>query len=625
MLRPRNSTPSDPSEPLRATPHPLSAPMGAYDSDEGDKGHAGPHGHAAPALAAPVPAGLGIATGAAPAGTFPPEVRRRTDEKGLAARRGSGIASLGIGLRGKKGARLGLGHRAWLIVTVVLGLIVFSKLFLPSSPAEPHTHSHPADTHALVPRDYINASRSDPAPFGFCPVFGPGDAVAARRGQFELLRSRLHAGTGARVQRVLQKAMSGAPVTMSILGGSVSACMGAGDDPVSAACYPSRFFSWWQTVFPHPANELTNGATKRTDSAYYAYCNAHHLPDKTDLVLLEFDAADPNDPEWLQHFELLVRSILVRPEMPAVIILGHFSPAVQAQNGFAGPELLHNVVAQFYDVPHISAKGVLYDQYLRAPDKARASFYHDPQLANPEGHDLIADVLISYLMSQICATWAAITGHGFDATALQESIADAAGAPSLLGGVGLRPGMPGQDPGDGASADESALAARFSALKVPLGRISDRPTDVQRFREIEPYCVSASDLINPLPPSLFYGSGWHTYHPPRTAVVEDRHYWYAEQPTSRLRIPLRIGAGDVGIYFMQSPVDKPLGTAKCWVDDNVAGGKTLYGTAEVEEVIATLVLIDRGVSRGSHFVECQLEGEAGDSSPPFKILGVFTT
>ena len=60
-----------------------------------------------------------------------------------------------------------------------------------------------------------------------------------------------------------------------------------------------------------------------------------------------------SDLDWLQHFELLVRSILVRPDTPAIIILGHFSPQIQAQNGFAGPELLHNVVAQFYDVPHI--------------------------------------------------------------------------------------------------------------------------------------------------------------------------------------------------------------------------------------------------------------------------------
>jgi hypothetical protein len=117
-------------------------------------------------------------------------------------------------------------------------------------------------------------------------------------------------GTGARVQRVLNRAMSGAPITISILGGSskstlllrrdwkrklitVSACTGAGDDPVGTSCYPHKFFDWWNTVFPHPANELTNGAVKKTDSAYYAYCNSHHMPDKTDLVILEFDAADP--------------------------------------------------------------------------------------------------------------------------------------------------------------------------------------------------------------------------------------------------------------------------------------------------------------------------------------------
>jgi len=74
---------------------------------------------------------------------------------------------------------------------------------------------------------------------------------------------------------------------------SVSACTGAGDDPVGNSCYPHKFFDWWNTVFPHPANELTNGAVKKTDSAYYAYCNSHHMPDKTDLVILEFDAADP--------------------------------------------------------------------------------------------------------------------------------------------------------------------------------------------------------------------------------------------------------------------------------------------------------------------------------------------
>ena len=62
---------------------------------------------------------------------------------------------------------------------------------------------------------------------------------------------------------------------------------------------------------------------------------------------------------------------------------------------------------------------------------------------------------------------------------------------------------------------------------------------------------------------------------------------YAEHPSSRLRIPLKLGAGDVGIYFLQSPLDKPLGTVKCWVDDNYDGAKELSGTADIEEVMAT--------------------------------------
>jgi hypothetical protein len=40
---------------------------------------------------------------------------------------------------------------------------------------------------------------------------------------------------------------------------------------------------------------------RKTDSAYYAYCAAHHLPDSTDLVILEFDSADPNDHEWVSQ------------------------------------------------------------------------------------------------------------------------------------------------------------------------------------------------------------------------------------------------------------------------------------------------------------------------------------
>lgn len=55
----------------------------------------------------------------------------------------------------------------------------------------------------------------------------------------------------------------------------------------------------------------------------------------------------------MDEFELLIRSILIRPDQPAVLVLGHFSPQVAQANGFAGPDHWHSLVAQFYDIPHI--------------------------------------------------------------------------------------------------------------------------------------------------------------------------------------------------------------------------------------------------------------------------------
>ncbi|TXT03892.1 hypothetical protein VHUM_04315 [Vanrija humicola] len=530
---------------------------------------------------------------------------------------GARVLSL-LGVRRGRG-RFGLSQRAWLALTVVVGFVLFTKLIMTN---DTHTH-HTHDPTFIIPRDYLNNSATDRAPFDFCPVFGPGDAIAARRGQFELLRSRLHLGTGNRVQRVLRKAMSGMPITISVLGGSVTACQGAGDDLVAPECYPHRFYDWWNTVFPHPNNELTNGAVKRTDSAYFAYCSSHHLPDRTDLVILEFDTVDPNDQDWLGHFELLVRSILLRKEQPAVIILGHFSPEVQAQNGFAGPELLHNAVAQFYDVPHITTKGVMYETYLEQPQRTLVSLYTDSELANKEGHDLIADVLISYIMSQICEGWSTLLGHSYNVPSMDSISGESiGGTPVLFGGAGLRQNqVPGQSKEDGATEAEMSVTAD-PGLSVPPMRLNSRPGELEKFRESEPFCVAASDLVNPLPSSIFLGSGWHAYHPSKNSISEHHHYWYADQPTSRLRVPLRIGAGDVGIYYLQGPASKGFGTARCWVDDNVEGARKLDGTANVEEPIATLTMIDRFVSRGSHFVECVLDGELGGPATPFKILGM---
>ncbi|KAF8665047.1 hypothetical protein AX16_000659 [Volvariella volvacea WC 439] len=567
----------------------------------------------------------------------------------------------------------GITNRVWAIVFLVLFVVTFTHYVL-----LPFVHPSSSSTFSglygygygdggggllhkgpLKPINYFNANSTDaakPNPFKFCPTFGPGDEISAKYDQTVLSKSRVHLGSGARIQRFLNRALSGHPVTISILGSSVSACHGAGDDPISPRCYPSKFFQWWNSIFPHPATELTNGAMRRTNSGYFAFCSAHHLPDVTDLVIIELDTEDTPDPAMMENFETLIRSILIRPDQPAIILLGHFSPQIHTSYGFAGPDQAHNAVAQFYDIPHISIKSALYNDYIRDPDSIK-KFYVDPILSSDAGHDLLTDILVAYLQTQICTAWDSAKGYGYSNADAAGSGAGSGGAGGgLFGGMGQRKGVPepGEDDGDGDGLDadgnrikpkenagssggsgSNANSLQAQLLRVPPSRINTRPNSGRPFEEIAPYCVSANDLINPLPPSLFYGSGWFAQHPstPRgsspaeNAMKTTSHYWYSTLPTSKLRIPIQVGAGDIGVYYLREPVrDVGEGSAvECWVDDNYAGARTIENAADIGEPVAALEVIDHFVTRGSHFVECQLLGEEGVGVPAFKIIGIFST
>ncbi|KAL0945866.1 hypothetical protein HGRIS_012150 [Hohenbuehelia grisea] len=548
---------------------------------------------------------------------------------------------------------LGLTNRVWLIITFVLAVLTISHYVLPSTSLPSYASS--SSFHSLLrPKNYVNASDIEPNPFAFCPLYGPGDELGNKYGALSLSQSRMHLGSGARLQRVLQRALMGQPVTISVLGGSISACHGSGDDPVSSKCYPAMFFNWWNSIFPHPATELTNGAMRRTNSAYFGFCSAQHIPDVTDLVIIELDVDDTPDPEMMEHFETLIRSILIRPDQPAIIILGHFSPQIQTAYGFAGPDHWHNLVAQFYDVPHISVKPALLPSYLASPPSI-SKYYVDPILASQAGHQVIADILISYIQSQVCAAWDVAMGVAYDSAGgdahgtgvFADNAGSGAGAAGgLFGGLGQRKGVPGENPDDkktpegevdpldpDARTKASLAFASNPALRVPPARINTPPPDgsnSRTFMEISPFCVSANDLINPLPPSLFFGSGWFVYHPSNVnshALNAASHYFYSTLPTSKLRIPIQVQGGDIGVYYVKDKAGAPgvgEGSAvECWVDDNYRGAKTLESAGDRDGVV--LEMIDHHVGKGSHFVECQLLGEEGEGVPAFKIVGVFAT
>jgi len=127
-----------------------------------------------------------------------------------------------MGSDSDKGSRLnqrnfGVTNRIWLIVSLFLFIIIFTHFALPATHLPQRT---PYSVANLRSKNYLNASDTEPNPFDFCPPYGPGDELGAKYGTQVLSKSKIHLGSGDRIQQVLNRALAGLPVTISILGGS---------------------------------------------------------------------------------------------------------------------------------------------------------------------------------------------------------------------------------------------------------------------------------------------------------------------------------------------------------------------------------------------------------------------
>jgi len=117
---------------------------------------------------------------------------------------------------------LGVTNRIWMLLILLVFLLTFTHFIWPSiGTATVIKNYSNADLKA---KNYFNATEAGPNPFEFCPIYGPDDELGTKYGALTLSKSRLHLGSGARIQRVLNRALAGQPVTISILGGS-STCL----------------------------------------------------------------------------------------------------------------------------------------------------------------------------------------------------------------------------------------------------------------------------------------------------------------------------------------------------------------------------------------------------------------
>lgn len=207
-----------------------------------------------------------------------------------------------------------------------------------------------------------------------------------------IAQSLVSSGDSARLEQVLAKARRGQPLTIGVIGGSITAGAGASSP---ATCYGRLIGDWWQAKFPKCKITFVNAGIGATGSNYGALrAKRDLLSQNPDFVVVEFAVNDSDDKACAETLEGLLRQVLSWPTRPAVVLL-----FTMQRNG-ANAQDWHGKVGAHYHLPMISFRDALWPEIVAGHLKwedVEADIVHP----NDRGHAYAARFVTAFLESQM--------------------------------------------------------------------------------------------------------------------------------------------------------------------------------------------------------------------------------
>lgn len=197
-------------------------------------------------------------------------------------------------------------------------------------------------------------------------------------------------GDLTRIAAVLRKAQRGEPVTVGVIGGSITqgSCATRPENR-----YANRVVAWFEQTFPASRVTLVNAGIGATDS----YLAVHRvqkdlLAAQPDLVVVEFSVNDLATYFFKKSYDNLVRRILSDPRMPAVLLL-----FMTMEDGTSA-QTEHANIGFRYGVPMISYGGAVLDA-IKTGQLMWTDISADNIHPNDAGHALAASLITRFLDS----------------------------------------------------------------------------------------------------------------------------------------------------------------------------------------------------------------------------------
>ncbi len=205
-------------------------------------------------------------------------------------------------------------------------------------------------------------------------------------------RALVSQGEPARLERVLAKARRGEPVTVGVIGGSITQGASASKPELR---YGNRVAAWWREKFPQATIKFVNAGIGATGSDYGAL-RAHRdlLASWPDFVIVEYAVNDPADLRSAESVEGLVRQILALPNQPAVLLL------FTMHNNGGNAQEWQAKVGRHYGLPMVSFRDALWPE-IQAGRMKWSDVEADIVHPNDRGHGYAAQFITRLLETKL--------------------------------------------------------------------------------------------------------------------------------------------------------------------------------------------------------------------------------
>ena len=211
----------------------------------------------------------------------------------------------------------------------------------------------------------------------------------ARQNDSWYKKSVANAGDVSILKAIMAKAKSGQPVTIGVIGGSITEGSGASD--AKNTSYGPLITKWWQEKFPQTTFTFINAGIGATGSMYGVHrVDKDLLSFNPDFVIIEFSVNDINEKDATESYEGLVRKILKHNPATAILAI-----ATTWNNGQNWQEK-HLEVCKHYNIPMISYRDAIWPE-VAAKNIEWKDISPDVVHPNDRGHAYIAGLTIRFL------------------------------------------------------------------------------------------------------------------------------------------------------------------------------------------------------------------------------------